>query len=364
MSTIRRVAIADTEIDRLTPLTKSTQADIGIAGLTGQANIELRGANLKEPKLLEEAERERHDCRDHGQSVGGDEPARNRAGHLQAGRFRFSTTSRASSPTCAVRSPTPSSNAKKFSEALGNNADGVDDFLASVTKLSEQLAGASDNLDSTLEAAEGLLKSVDKEKVAQIVDNVEKLSGNLSATSDRIDGVVARVDGRAVTHRSPNSPTAPARRWRRSTTSSAVSIPRRCARPSKTSIRRSTPPKDCSNPWTSEKVAQIVDNVEKLSGNLSATSDQIDGVVARVDGAVKSITEFSDGARQTLAKVDDILNGVDAETLRETIDNIEFGVQERETGRGGRLQGHRPNSASVPATSTRSFRTRMSLPIA
>ena len=40
------VAIADTEIDRLTPITKSTQADIGIAGLTGQANIELKGADL------------------------------------------------------------------------------------------------------------------------------------------------------------------------------------------------------------------------------------------------------------------------------------------------------------------------------
>ena len=36
------VAIADAEIDRLTPITKSTQADIGIAGLTGQSNIELK----------------------------------------------------------------------------------------------------------------------------------------------------------------------------------------------------------------------------------------------------------------------------------------------------------------------------------
>ena len=125
-------------------------------------------------------------------------------------------------------------NAKKFSEALGNNADGVDDFLASVTKLSEQLAGASDKLDATLEAAEGLLKSVDKEKVAQIVDNVEKLSANLSATSDRIDGVVdsRRDDVRAsITDTSITEFSDGARqRWRRSTTSSAVSIPRRCAR--------------------------------------------------------------------------------------------------------------------------------------
>src|SRR6185312_9188197 len=50
------VAIADTEIDRLTPITKSTQADIGLTGLTGQANIELKGGNPHEVNLFEEAE--------------------------------------------------------------------------------------------------------------------------------------------------------------------------------------------------------------------------------------------------------------------------------------------------------------------
>ena len=52
------VAIADAEIDRLTPITRSTQADIGLAGLTGQASIELKGADPKEANLLDEAERE------------------------------------------------------------------------------------------------------------------------------------------------------------------------------------------------------------------------------------------------------------------------------------------------------------------
>src|ERR1044072_7101786 len=40
------VATPDAETDRLPPITKSTQADIGIAGLTGQSNIELKGADL------------------------------------------------------------------------------------------------------------------------------------------------------------------------------------------------------------------------------------------------------------------------------------------------------------------------------
>jgi len=53
-----RVAIADTEIDRLTPITQSTQADIGLAGLTGQASIELKGGDPREANLLDEAERD------------------------------------------------------------------------------------------------------------------------------------------------------------------------------------------------------------------------------------------------------------------------------------------------------------------
>ena len=49
------IAIAETRVDRLTPITRSTKADIGIAGLTGQANIELRGVRTDEPNLLQQA---------------------------------------------------------------------------------------------------------------------------------------------------------------------------------------------------------------------------------------------------------------------------------------------------------------------
>jgi phospholipid/cholesterol/gamma-HCH transport system substrate-binding protein len=227
------IAIADTEVDRLTPITKSTRADIGIAGLTGQANIELRGANLAEPKLLDEAE-------EAGRIAEITASPSAVTNLLETAQDIFkradSVLSNLEGFVNDVRGPLTATinNAEKFSEALGNNADGVDDFLASVTKLSDQLASASDKLDSTLDAAEGLIRSVDK-----------------------------------------------------------------------------------------EQVKNIVTNVETVTRNLSETSEQIDGVVSRVDGAVKSITEFSDGARETLAEVDKILAGVDPKVLNETITNIE-----------------------------------------
>ena len=142
------IAIADTEVDRLTPITRSTKADIGIAGLTGQANIELK---RRQPRRRAEAAR------------------RGRGAQARSPRSRPTLRP---SPTCCetaqdiftradkvltnlegfitdVRGPLTQTikNAEKFSQALADNADGVDDFLASVTKLSTQLAGASDKLE-------------------------------------------------------------------------------------------------------------------------------------------------------------------------------------------------------------------------
>ncbi len=227
------LAIADTQVDRLTPITKSTKADIGIAGLTGQANIELRGANLQEPKLLDQAE----EAGTVAEITANPSAVTNL---LQTAQDIFKRADNVLSNlegfVTDVRAPLTNTitNAEKFSQALGDNADGVDDFLASVTKLSKQLAGASDKLESTLDAAEGLIKSVDKEQVRKIVDNVQTLTANLNETSKRLDGVVTDVDG-----------------------------------------------------------------------------------------AVKSITEFSDGAQDTLAKVDKVLDGVDPNAVRETIANIQ-----------------------------------------
>ena len=159
------VAIADTEIDRLTPITKSTQADIGLAGLTGQANIELKGADLKEPNLLDEAEARRHGRRDHRQSVGGDQSAADGAGHLQARRqcaFRARRLHPGRARTAdRRRSRTP----QKFSDALAENSDGIDKFLASVSRAVGRIGGRSGKLDGTLKAAEELLNSVDRDKI-------------------------------------------------------------------------------------------------------------------------------------------------------------------------------------------------------
>ena len=227
------LAIADTEVARLAPITQSTKADITIAGLSGQANIELRGADTSEPRLLDVAEETGKvaeitanpsavtNLLETAQDIF------NRADRILGGLDGFVSD---------VRQPLTNTvtNAEKFSQALADNSAGVDEFLASVTKLANQLGGSSDKLESALTAADDLLRAFDKNQVRKIVDNVEVTTKNLARASDRIDTVVAHVDG-----------------------------------------------------------------------------------------AVVSVTELSDGARQTLAKVDRVIDGIDPETLRDAIGNIE-----------------------------------------
>jgi phospholipid/cholesterol/gamma-HCH transport system substrate-binding protein len=187
------VAIADAEIDRLTPITKSTQADIGIAGLTGQSNIELKGADLREPNLLDEAEREERVA-----EITANPSAVTNL--LQTAQNIFTRADKVLSQlegfTQEVRGPLTQTaqNAQRFSEALARNSDGIDKFLSSVSALSEELAGVSGKLDGTLRAAEGLLNSVDREKIENIVGNVETFTNSLREQSARFDEIVGGVD--------------------------------------------------------------------------------------------------------------------------------------------------------------------------
>ncbi|MCA0049169.1 MCE family protein [Mesorhizobium sp. B283B1A] len=187
------VAIADTEIDRMTPITKSTQADIGLAGLTGQANIELKGADPKEVKLLDQAEKEGKVA----EIVANPSAVTNL---LQTAQNIFNRADKVLSElegfTKDVRGPLTQTvkNVQTFSDALAKNSDGIDKFLSSVSALSDELKGVSGKLDGTLKAAEGLLNAVDKDKIKSIVANVDTVTANLKQTSQQLDGVIKNVD--------------------------------------------------------------------------------------------------------------------------------------------------------------------------
>ena len=187
------VAIADAMVDRLTPITRSTQADVGLAGLTtGQANIELRGGDPSEPNLLEQAEEQGTIT-----EMTANPSAVSNLLESAQNIFRRTDSILTDLERLAgdAREPITKTlqNVEAFSAALSNNAEGIDAFLASVTSMSKTLTGVSERLDSTLAGAEELIRSVDKEDVAAAVQNVRQFTARLDEASTDLNQIMANV---------------------------------------------------------------------------------------------------------------------------------------------------------------------------
>lgn len=330
------VAIADTEVDRLTPITKSTQADVGIAGLTGQANIELKGADPKEPNLLDQAEQEGRIA-----EITANPSAVTNL--LQTAQDIFKRADNVlndlESFTRDVRGPLTQTaqNVEKFSQALANNSDGIDKFLTSVSALSEELAGVSGKLDGTLKAAEELLKSVDTQKIQNIVGNVETFTTSLKEQSARFDQIVGGIDQAVSTiddfARQGEQTLAKVDGILDGVDSETVRTA--LANIAKASASADKAAADISaftgklSP-RAEDIEKVISDAKEISGRLNVASTRVDGILLKVDKLLGS-----DDAQGVIAQAGETLKSFKqvADTLNSRLGAIMDGLA-RFSGQG------------------------------
>ena len=330
------IAIVDATIDRLTPITKSTTADVGLAGLTGQASVEMKGGSVDEPNLIAEAEA--------AGTVAEITANPSALGNLLQLAQNF--LSRADLVLTGletvvkdVRVPLTATvlNAQKFSDSLAQNADNIDAFLASVGELSKTVTSVSGRLESTLSAAEGLMNAVDREKVTTIVGNVETLTTNLKTASSSIEGVVKRVDG-AVASITSLSQSASGTLTRvdgivESVDPAAIKVAVDNIKAASDTARVAAA--DVSKVTTkigarSEDIDQIITDAQQLASRLNAASVRVDGVLAKLDGLLGS-----DNAEGLMADASSTLKSFRqvAETLNARMGTITDGLA-RFSGQG------------------------------
>ncbi len=313
------VAIADAQVDRLTPVTRSTQADVGLAGLTGQANIEMRGGNPAEPNMLDLAEAEDTiaELTANPSAVANLlESAQSlfvRADAVLAELEGFATDARGPL-TETIR------NVERFSGALGDNADQIDEFLASVGSLSQSLTAVSGRLDSTLAAAEELIGAVDREQVMTTVANIEQFTTRLNEASTDLDAIMRGVE-ESVAQIAQFSESA--NRTLARVDAVVDSVDPASVRTALTNFEQaSTTVNAAVNDIgkvaqkvvnRAEDIDAIVTDARQLAARLSQASERIDGILVKVDGLLGSgeagglMTEASDTLK-AFREVADTLN--------------------------------------------------------
>lgn len=331
-----QVAVADAEVDRLTPITRSTQADVGLAGLTGQANIELKGGDPTEQNILHLAEQN-------------DEIAEITASPSAVTNLLQTAQSLMTRADAVIgelegfvkeaRGPLTQTvqNIEQFSQALSENASGIEDFLANVGELSKTIGTVTGQLENTLKAAEDLIVSVDREKVGEIVANVEGFTKDLADASDQFETVVSRID-QAVASISTFSTNATQTLTRvdgvlQGIDGEAVSTAVKNFEEASGAVNRAS--SEIARVTEkiggrSEEIDQIIVDASQLASRLNEASVRVDGVLAKIDNMLES----GDGeglvaeARATLQSFRQV-----ADTLNSRVGTITDGLS-RFSGKG------------------------------
>lgn len=283
-----RFSVALTEVQADAPVYADTRAVLEIQGLTGAAYIELSATRNPEGKnILEESLQTGKpaviyaDLSSVTNLLATADKILKRADDA-IGQIQTFVTDAREPLTQTVK------NAQTFSQALSDNAEGVDKFLEGVSALSTTLTGLSGRLDSALSAVEDLVRAVDSKKIDSILANADKVSQDLAKTSadlpetvasfrrtaqnfetfgtkagkalDRVDALIAAIDTQKV----------------------GVTVDNISA--AATSIRGVA---DDIGTRRAE-IDRAIANFSDMSGKLNAASNRVDGILVKVDGLLGS----------------------------------------------------------------------------
>jgi phospholipid/cholesterol/gamma-HCH transport system substrate-binding protein len=305
-------SVAFTEVRADAPVTSGTRAVLEIQGLTGAAYIELSGGgagsgekilaraiDTGEPAILTADQSSVTNLLSTADRIL--KRADDAIGELQG----FIVDARAPL-TNTVR------NAETFSKSLADNAKGIDQFLKSVSSLSDAVSGMSGRLDATLAAAEDLFKALNSDKIDQILSNTERATASFAEASNKIgpalDSFKETADTFQTFGKNADQTLLKVSKLVDAVDSQKVgkvvddvSIASADAREAIAGFR------DLSNSITGRKddIDKAIDDFTQLANRLNNASTQVDGILKKVDAFLGSgdANSLSVEARKTLESI-------------------------------------------------------------
>ncbi|WP_186386158.1 MULTISPECIES: MlaD family protein [unclassified Stappia] len=186
-----RVVIATIRVSPSTPLRRDVKATLGFQTLSGIAYVDLSGGSTSAPLLLDPdadeppviyAERSAFE-----DIVEGARDILSRAETTLASLERVVNDNREEVNKIIV-------NARVFTDALANNADGVDTFMASVASTGEALQSLSGRLEGLVDSATAVVNAVPPDRVTQIVTDAAEVTAKAAQAADGFGGLVANAE--------------------------------------------------------------------------------------------------------------------------------------------------------------------------
>ncbi len=322
-------SVAITGVSANAPIYESTEAVLEVQGLTGAAYIELSGGNPEENNILQVA-------------ADNDQIAVISAEQSSVTNLLSTADkilSRADSAlkdiqefTAEARVPLTNTvkNVETFSAALRDNADGVDEFLKSVSAMSETVTSLSGRLDRVVGSAERILDAVDEKKVDSILTSADKVASDIAGASGQVDELIASY--KKAADRIENLGANAEKTLARVDKILAAADPEKVGKAVDDASAALADAREAVAAFKSvaesingrkESIDATITNVAEMAEKLNAASTRVDGVLAKVDGLLGS-----DDAGSLMADARDTLKSIKkvADTLAEKVGPIANGL--------------------------------------
>ncbi|RZM09927.1 MAG: MCE family protein, partial [Sphingomonas sp.] len=199
-----RVVIAMTRLEATTPVTTSTRATIGFAGLTGQAFIELKGGDASERNIIAYAQEQgaipviKADPSDVTDILATAKDIAERANNILTQFEAVAGDIQPAVRTTADNITATSQNVRVFTDSLAANSDQINGFIGSISRLAGTANTVAEALPDAIRSAQAVVEAVDPASVRTTVDNVAAISGTLRAQSDKVASVVDSIETAAA----------------------------------------------------------------------------------------------------------------------------------------------------------------------
>ena len=320
----RRV-VARIEVDRTTPIRTDTRARLEVQMLSGVAQIALVGGEPGAPPVtpapgqpLPTIFADRSDFQDIMETA---RSLTRRTDEVLEKVDRIVTDNEGSISRTML-------NIERFSQALGENAPGIDRFLSQVGQAAERIGPLAAKLETLAGNADELIRSVDRQRVARIVENVEGFTQSVAQNRQNIDKIfqdVAALAGR-LNETAPKLATA---LTDFSKIAGAID-PAKLGRTIDNADRFTTA---LGN--SSKDVEKALQQAASITEKLNKSADRVDGVLKAAEGFLGSASgEEGKGAfasvRQAADSIRTLANNLDKRTA-----DITAGLN-RFTGSGAR----------------------------
>ncbi|MGO4705764.1 MlaD family protein [Microvirga sp. 2MCAF38] len=286
----RRV-VSIVQVDKSTPIRSDTRARLEYQGLTGVAQIALSGGEPNAPPLVAGPGQpmptifaDRSDFQDLI------ETARNIARRADDVLERVGRV--VADNEGAINRTIQ--NVEKFSEALGENSEGIDRFLSQVGQAAEKVGPLAEKLETLATNVDELVRAVDRQRVTNIVQNVESFTQSLGENREVIS--TALKDAASLI-RTLNE-TAPK-------LDSAVT--------QLGTLTKSVDP---------DKIGRTVDNIDTFSQTLSKRSPDVDQVIANARSLTDKLNHSADRVDAVLESAQKFLGSASGEAGKSAFDEI------------------------------------------